>query len=391
MIYFVTSSSYPYGLAASKRTAFLADGLNREHPCKVLVCKRIISASLQKANKENTGIFNHVAFHYTTGRMSAHRNRIVRLLEDVVDAFRTRKYLKRNLHEGDVVYLYMRDNFTEFLLTQITHQLKCKCARELCELPYGTGRDTLYMKWMRFISLNVVLKRYDFIIPISYSLQKMAEHYGKKEVVITKVPILTNSCEMKSVVGNDGILKLFHAGSLTQQKDGILYIFEALGRLKQKYSISIPFYLTGNIESSPVSSEIKFIMNRYQLNQIYFLGYISDEEIERHIQESTFLVLYKIDNLQNKFCFATKLSDYMRHGKLVITTNVGEQMYYLRDKENCLLTPVDDVDALVERVRWVITHPALVSTIGVNAKKTCDTYFDYINNTRRIISSFGIS
>lgn len=392
MIYLVTTSPYPYGLAATKRTQLLAEGMNKEIKCKILVSKRVASKSLITKNKEKKGLLNGVEYEYTTGEISASTSLFRRVFEDIVDALKTRLYLKKHLKEGDIVYLFMRDNFAELILTDITHKRKCKCVRELCELPYGTGKNTIYMKIQRYISLHYILKRFDAVFPISTTLEQLARQHCKKTARITKIPILTSTSDRirKQSSGNTiHQLNLFHAGSLTQQKDGILYIFEALGILKKEYNISFPFNLTGNIKSSPDSKEITNLIKKYDLREVSFLGYISDEAVDDYIQNSSFLIVYKIDNLQNKYCFATKLGDYLKNGKVVITTNVGEQMYYLTDKENCIITTAGDVISLVDSIRWIISNPNSIQYIEKNAESTCIKHFDFIDNSKKIVTTIN--
>lgn len=389
MIYLVTTTPYPYGFAATKRVHLLASGMNREVQCEVIVSSRVASKALQKENKDIEGDYNGVHYRYTTKELYASTNPLKRRLDDIVDVHVTCAYLLSHLRPGDIAYLFMRDNYAERCITKTTHRLGCKCVRELCELPYVTGKETFYMKFMRFVSLNFVLPKYDAIIAISETLMEVAKKYCKKNTKIIKIPILIDSSKVSgNKATNSESFNLFHAGTLTQQKDGIVTIFEAIGKLKKEYGIEFPFCLTGNLNSSPEAEQIRAIIEKYDLNNIQFLGYVSNEEVESRINGSSFLILYKTNNLQNKYCFATKLGEYLNAAKVIITTDFGEQVHYLKDRFNSLMVKEGDIEALVSAIKWVIDNPGSHYSIQEKARETSGIYFDYIRNTQMIISEF---
>lgn len=386
MIYLVTTTPYPYGFAATKRVHLLAAGMNREIECEVIVSSRIAAKALQKENTASEGVFDGLHYRYTTKELYASPNPLKRRLGNIVDVHVTCTYLSSHLHPGDIVYLFMRDNYAERCITKTVHRLGCKCVRELCELPYVTGKETFFMKFQRFVSLNFILPQYDAIIAISESLMDVAKKYCKRTTKIIKIPILIDSSKVSDNKEQESEnINLFHAGTLTQQKDGIVTIFEAIGKLKQLFGIEFPFYLTGNLNSSPEASKLKEIINKYDLKSISFLGYISNDEVERRIKESSFLILYKTKNLQNRYCFATKLGEYLNAAKVIITTDFGEQVHYLRDKENCLMVKEGDVDELVYAMKWAIEKHDDLNVIKDKARETSVYYFDYIKNTQTII------
>lgn len=388
MIYLVTTSPFPYGFAATKRVQLLAEGMNMEIKCQVVVCTRVAAKSLQEKNKESKGVFNDVEFVYTTKSTHSSTNLIRRKIDDILDVDDTCSYLDAQLKVGDVVYLFMRDNYTERRLLRVTHKHCCKCIRELCELPYVTGKESRFMRIQRYISLNYVLPKYDGIVAISEPLEEIAQKYCKANTKIVRVPILikSESDRIAESERNTAEINLFHAGTLTQQKDGIVTIFKALGELKKRFGIEFPYCLTGNINSSPEAEKLKDIISNYNLNNIHFLGYLSDEDVARRINDSTFLILYKTNNLQNKYCFATKLGEYLKAGKVVVTTDFGEQVNYLTDKENCLMVKDGDLESLINTIRWIINNVDSLKSIGENAIKTSIESFDFIKNTQKIIS-----
>lgn len=52
------------------------------------------------------------------------------------------------------------------------------------------------------------------------------------------------------------------------------------------------------------------------------------QKLMEYTKGASLFIIYKNENIQNKYCFATKLGEYLLSGNPVITTDVGEAMYF---------------------------------------------------------------
>ena len=190
-------------------------------------------------------------------------------------------FLSRNLQAGDIVLSYcgVYARYINWVI-DIAHGKKVKFVRDLCELPYGTSKETnSKVKWRNY-TLTRQFPKCDGFIAISDSL--------------VDIPYI------------------FHSGTLTEQKDGILGMIEAFGMALQKLSMPIMFISTGNKESSPHREAINELIEKYHLEKkLVFTGYLSETELKEYLSKASLVIINKYETQQNKYCFSTKLAEYM--------------------------------------------------------------------------------
>lgn len=91
--------------------------------------------------------------------------------------------------------------------------------------------------------------------------------------------------------------------------------------------------------------------------------------------------------MQNKYCFATKLGEYLAMGKVVITTKCGEVVNWLHHKEDVYFVAPCDTDELTNAIVEIVTDTKLRAIIEKNARKTCEKSFAY-KNYSHVLSEF---
>lgn len=69
------------------------------------------------------------------------------------------------------------------------------------------------------------------------------------------------------------------------------------------------------------------------------------------------------------------MTEGMMFGKVCITTDVTGTADFIREGENGFVIPADDVDALKERMEWILDNKDRLAGIGRNARKTYEQYF----------------
>lgn len=69
------------------------------------------------------------------------------------------------------------------------------------------------------------------------------------------------------------------------------------------------------------------------------------------------------------------LAEGMMFGKVCITTDVTGTADLIRDGENGFVIPADDVNALQERIQWILANSGRLAEIGRKARKTYEQYF----------------
>lgn len=78
------------------------------------------------------------------------------------------------------------------------------------------------------------------------------------------------------------------------------------------------------------------------------------EELLNLQHHAAMSVVYKVKNIQTKYCFATKIGEVLMAGVPLITTSIGEHNFYLSNNNNAFI--VDSEEELAEAICYVLDH-----------------------------------
>ena len=256
---------------------------------------------------------------------------------------------------------------------------------ELNEVPHSIIVGRFQMKatnrLKRWITLHFAFPLIDGFIVISNNLHSLTLKHANQKAKTIKIPILTDSVVPKTDYTLKKVITIFHAGTLTIDKDGIVTVFEGVAKAITQSGMNIQFVLS-NYQTLPgIKSQIESIMDRYGIrDNVTFFNYLSKEELEVQYRNASLVIINKPDNYRNRYNFSTKLGECMSYGLPIIATPVGESANYLQDGENCLLLQsCEDADELSAKIMRIVQDPDLAKRLGEGAKNTADQYFHYSN------------
>lgn len=392
-VYIITREPFPCGMAGTNRIKCYVKALKQSGvQCEVIIFTRTEIYGKPPKNTIGKGVLEGMPFTYIGGTPLRHKNVIVRKFNDFIDRWRTLLFLSHNLQTGDIVLSYC-GVYARYInvVIDIVHGKKVKFVRDLCELPYGTSKETDSNKKWRKFTLTKQFPKCDGFIAISDSLAELAEKYKRTDAQILKVPIMVDfdKYSLPDKSSEASIPYIFHSGTLTEQKDGILGMIEAFGIALQKLSIPIMFISTGNKENSPHREAINELIDKYHLeNKLMFTGYLSEKELKEYLSKASLVIINKYETQQNKYCFSTKLAEYMAASKPIIITHVGEAMNWLMDNRDAYVVRPHDTNALAEKIIEVFTNSEKRHVIASNGFETCKACFDYKNYGDKLIDFF---
>lgn len=329
-IHILCKESYPNGYAASNRINCYAEALSAAgYDTRVVVITRTEEKGQDRGNGNIDGNCGRHTFQYLTNPVRK-QNKLLRYLDKQLDDFRVLRYLKKEVCEGDLIFLYLREMPVCRKILSAMAKRKVMVVRDLCEYPYRIDNAKNRKRANRY--LNEILPQYDGVIAISESLYGLAKKHMKTESVIAKVPILINM-DRKGVSTHPkelGKKYIFHSGSLYENKDGILGILKIIDEIHTEGVHEIHFVSSGKLESSPdYDLYNEFIKNSGIRHLVHFVGFLSDKEMIQYQKGASALIINKLDNLQNRNCFPTKLAEYLLSERPVLISDVGESKLYL--------------------------------------------------------------
>lgn len=385
-IHFISTTPFPYGGATATRTLSYAKGfIENGIDCEIIIPIPICSIN-DKLNTTHKGVYKGVPFHYSTSVTHRSSSFIKRRVNDILAYAKTLFYISR-IPKGDIILFYNNENALYKLALPLCHMKSLPTALELNELPHVAGEQTAKRVKKRNVMLKKLLPKFDGVIVISDTLNELARQYSKAQTI--KVPIITPPEMEHKEAGNCQDRYIFHSGSLTETKDGVCGMIEAFGIALPHIGKDVKYILTGNIEKSPDKEILRSIISKYSLEEnVIFTGYISNEELRRYQANCTMVIINKYDTLQNKYCFATKLSEYLAMKKPVVTTKIGEAMNYLHNEYNSYIVEPGNPQLIAEKIIEIFNNPAEAKKIGEKGYELTEKEFNYLYQGKRMIDFF---
>ncbi|MBQ6062291.1 MAG: glycosyltransferase [Prevotella sp.] len=381
-VYIITKQPFPNGMAATNRIICYAKAIvSQGIDCKVLIFTRTEIYGKPPKNTKKKGIYEGVEYEYMGKTPLRSKNPFLRKINDWLDMASLILYLKKHLKRNDVVISFIgRDVKYINCIIRLTHFKKAKFVRELCELPYGTGKETPTTIKKKYYTLNKQFPMCDGIIAISDTLMTLAKKHASNNCHIIKIPILVDFDHyyLEDRSSEVTIPYIFHSGTLYEQKDGILGMLEAFGKATQKLENNIHFISTGTPNKSPHYHDIERIIKEYHLeDKVTFTGYLNNEQLKDYLSKASLVIINKYPNQQNTYCFSTKLGEYLAAGKPVIITKVGEAMNWLKDGDSAFIIEPNNTNILVNAIADAFNNSETRKRIGENGQRVCQTSFDY--------------
>ncbi len=383
-IYLITDKPYPNGMAATNRVKCYAKTIiHGGNDCEVIIFTRTERHGVTPWNTVGSGTSEGVPFRYIGGTPLRHGNPLLRKYHDWHDVYLLKKHLKSHLRPGDVILTYC-DKRVKLVnqLADFAHRQGAKIVRDLCELPFGTSNETPQNISGREAAFHTQFPRLDGIISISDTLMELARRYASPSCKHIKIPILVDfpKYELPDLSDEAEEPYIFHAGTLTEQKDGILGLLEGFAIARQRYGKPFRFLSTGQLEKSSQCEALKAIINRYGIeDDVVFLGYLSEDELRDRLSHASMVIINKAPTQQNRYCFATKTAEYLAASKPLITTRVGEATNWLVDGQSAFMVDHSSPGQIADAIIALLNDPQLRKKIGAGGKQLCKEAFDYTN------------
>lgn len=391
-IIFILDNSYPNGKASAARVREYGKGFV-DNGVETLVWMPVPRQRYQDAGVQNPQTKgtdgNGVQFSCISGASKRNKNFFIRQMQDLYGYTLTLLRILTCCRKDDYVVIYEGTPRWYKLCVKAVHMTKAKCGIELNELPYGTGRETERTKAARKVMLEKIFPKVDFIWAISEALYELAKRYAP-QAKITKIPIMVEGQLEGADFPKQKVPYIFHSGSLYEQKDGICGMLEAFGIACQKLDAPIEYILTGKLEDSPHADELKQIITKYGIaGKVKFVGYLDLPTLRKYQKNCLLTIINKYDTQQNRYCFSTKLSEYLSFSRPVITTTVGEANHYLKDGENAFIVEPHKPELIAEKIVYAVNHPDETARIGNAAHELTEKQFDCVYQTKRILQGLN--
>ena len=256
---------------------------------------------------------------------------------------------------------------------------------------YGNRITELGIVKLLHISFHRFSYRFlDGFIVISSALETYLKPYTDKGAQLIIVPIIIDTERQGlGIVAPVTHPYLLHAGALSNRKDGIGEVMDAFAIASKNCNESLHMYFTSKIAPKDLWQKIKQVIEDNNLqDRVHFLGDVAESDLLAYQKHCRMLIINKHVNEQNLHNFPTKLGEYLVLERPVITTGIGELGKYLKDGENAFIVPLHNIQAMAEKIIYVLHHPKESAIVGSRGKETASLYFDYLVQGKRLANFF---
>ena len=164
----------------------------------------------------------------------------------------------------------------------------------------------------------------------------------------------------------EGVFRALYFGFLNPVK-GVEYLLRAVARLRDqgrdlRLTIAAGVHTDAVARLRAYADRIEREIAALDLDgSLDRLGYVSDEEVSRLLLSSHLAVFPFREGISGK---NTSFWSAMEHGTPCLSTRGEGCPEGLADGVNVLLAPVDDEEALADRIAWAMDHPEALEALG---------------------------
>ncbi|MCD4730422.1 MAG: glycosyltransferase [Bacteroidales bacterium] len=202
-----------------------------------------------------------------------------------------------------------------------------------------------------------------------------------------KIPILANQ-ELPSIKSRPiKITNIGYSGSFSFKKDGVDKLINAIEVLIHDYKISnIRLNISGFGTKRSIRIINKNIDNKGLRKHIIFFGKLNFNDYLKFQSEQDLMVVIRCNSLQGKYSFATKIAEYSKLGKLILTTNMSDNSLYIKDKRNGFLINKINPHSIAKCIFEVLKMPEEdLEIIRANAIQTSEKEFNITSYSDKLL------
>jgi phosphatidylinositol alpha-1,6-mannosyltransferase len=231
----------------------------------------------------------------------------------------------------------------------------------------------------RLVYANV-LRAAKVVCPVSQGTAAMMQHYFARALTNTRIdPILNGNDYWRNVNKQNAVDRewsatptLLSVGDVKPRK-GQLTSLKAFQKVKSVFP-QARYWIVGDPHpTSKYTQELHAYISANHIQDVYFLGYVSDLELERCYREASIFILTPRQEGLNFEGFGLVYLEAGAYGLPVVATNSGGVPDAVCDGETGFLAQEDDVEAVVQSVLRLLGDPDLIRRMGQANRRWAET------------------
>ncbi len=183
----------------------------------------------------------------------------------------------------------------------------------------------------------------------------------------------------------NGLVKIATTGRLVEKK-GIEYCIRAVAKLTE-HNKNIEYNIIGD---GPLKEQLQQLIDELGVNeQVKLLGWKKQQEIVKILSQSSIFMATSVTAADgNQDAPVNTLKEAMAMGMPVIGTLHGGIPELIEDGVSGFLVPEKDVDALAEKLTWLIEHPSNWESMGQAGRTYVEKHYDNNQLNDRLVEIY---
>ena len=244
----------------------------------------------------------------------------------------------------------------------------------------GTYAVIWRQRWLDRRAYRGVLRRLDLLLPISRGTQELVlQHFGDALAAEKVRTLLIGSDFARQVPASQALERsapavptLLSVGDIKARK-GQAFSLAAFARVKEKIP-QARYWIVGRYQRDSIYYRMleEFVTQR-RLQDVSFLGEVSDEDLRRCYQQaSVFVLTPRQEGLQFEG-FGLVYLEAGAYGLPVVGTRSGGVPDAVQDGRTGLLVDPDDVDGIAGAILRLLSDPELARRLGRENRQWSET------------------
>jgi glycosyltransferase involved in cell wall biosynthesis len=393
---------FPAGTAAGARIRNLALGLR---DCGATV--HVITIAPQprpEGSISGVGTYEGISYEFVSplvARVDGYRDpeqTIPRLRREPLDKLRwfaglfgagplARKRLAQRIDEGgcDLVFMNDRSALRVTPLVDLCRKRGVTTVLDITEVSEHLGGSRLSpIYWDSKAGTSRTPRLFDGLTVITTGLEELHRSRGCRRIMVLPGIEEWTPAPPLPPTGRHGF-RLTYLGAL-QSRDAPEMLLAAMRILKQKgrdVTLDIAGHYLGTPQGQRFIEECSF--DPHLAESVRFLGSLGDQALRAQLAGSDGLILTRRRAETEIVSFPTRLVEFLKEGRPVLVSDVGDVSRYLEDGEDGILLDPVDPGRVAERIATFMDLPDRGASIGRKGRETGERAFNRRTHAARLL------
>jgi len=284
----------------------------------------------------------------------------------------------------DLAFFYDRSALRMTPLVRLCRAEGVTSVLDVVEVSEHLGSRVSPLYWDFAVGTRTTPRLFDGLTVISTGLQALYLARGCEHALVVPSVEAWEQARPHRPTGNP-VFRLAYVGAL-QDRDAPETLFEALRILGQR-EVPVELDVIGHYEGTERGRRFATACaaDPWLGRRVRFLGSLSDKALAERLAGSDGLVLTRRKARTEELSFPTRLVEYLRYGRPVFVSDVGDVSRYLRHGRDAVLLPADDPRLAADAMAEVVRRPDRGTGIGRQGLAEAARVFDRRVHAARLL------